>query len=119
MTAPNGHKVTPEPSDPTYAIAEAVWTASMDEEDAPWGDLAEEERDYLAEHARMHLTAHLTWLTAQGVRLLPPGAAVVPRNDEEAAAMVLAVKSYRESKRRKGGLLMNDKKLILPPGRAH
>lgn len=117
MTAAlNGQHVPSPPPDPAPEVARAVWTAGMEADDAPFDDLTPDDQTQLTDYARAYITAHIAWMQVQGLRILPPGSAVVPKSDDEAAAMLLAVKSYRESKKRKGGLLLQDKKLILPPG---
>lgn len=119
MTAINGHQPTAPPPDPAPEVARAVWTAGMELADSPFDDLDADAQEGLIEYARSYIGCHIAWMAAQGLRILPPGAAVIPRTDDEAAAMLLAVKSYREAKKRKGGLLVQDKKLILPPGTSH
>lgn len=114
----NGTPVGPSPTeDPAREIAEAVYQLSFEEGDEAWGDLADDDRDNLTELARYYIAAHLTWMTAQGIRTVPPGATLRPKTEAEAMAMLQAAKDWFDAQKRKGKLIGEGpakRKLILP-----
>lgn len=127
MTAINGNSAigAPQPPDPRSIIAAAVYTLMMDEGDAPFSELDDEDRADLISLAEQYISAHVAFLTQQGFRLLPPGVTPIPTCAEEALAMVQAAKRFTDSARngkgRKSALVGSvvPKGLILPPGMKH
>ncbi len=119
MTTINGQSLTPELPDPRKAVAEAVYTAMMDEGDPPFAELDAEDMTDLLELTENYLNAHLNFLSANGFKIIPPGAISKPTSEPEALAMVKAAKAFFDSQKRKGGLLagtVRKPQLILPPG---
>lgn len=119
MTALNGTVLDPELPDPRKAVAEAVYTAMMDEGDPPFAELDPEDMADLLDLTANYLNAHLNFLHANGFRMVPPGAIVKPSSEPEALAMVKAAKAFFDAQKRRGGLLagtVRKPQLILPPG---
>lgn len=122
MTAINGHVLSPDEihvAEISTEVAEAVYSAMLDEGDEPWPDLTDEERELLAKHAELHIAAHIIAMQSRGMRMLPPGSIPKPASEPEAMAMVKAAKAFFDGQKRKPGLLagtVRKPKLILPPG---
>lgn len=118
MTPINGTNLGAGASqDPAEAVAEMVYMQSFEEGDEAWADLAEDDRENLVELARLHVAAHLTWITAQGIRMVPPGAMLRPKSEAEAMAMLQASKDFFDGQKRKGKLMGEGpakRKLIIP-----
>lgn len=109
----------PAPPDPRHLVAEAVYTAMMDEGDPPFSDLDAEDAADMLVVTENYLTAHLNFLTANGFRIVPAGAVPRPQSEPEAMAMLQAAKGWFDAAKRKGKLLAGataKPKLILPPG---
>jgi hypothetical protein len=119
MTALNGTSAPTAPPDPRETVAEAVYTAMMDEGDPPYAELEPEDRADILHLTGNYLTAHLNFLNANGFRIVPLGAVLTPHTEAEALAMVKAAKDYFDAAKRKGKLMgaaVEKPKLILPPG---
>lgn len=121
MTAPlNGHDLSAKPDpipEPKGVIAREVYALYAEEDDEPYDDLTDAQRDSLEAFAVAYISSHMKFLAQHGFRLLPPGAVLRPKSDEEAGAMEHAVKLYRQAATRKGGLVSAVAPgLILPKG---
>lgn len=106
------------PPDPRTHIAEAVYNAMADEGDPPFSELEGEDLADLLTITENYLTAHLNFLSANGFRVVPPGATPVPKTEAEAMGMVQAAKAFFDSQKRRGKLMAGGvkPKLILPRG---
>jgi hypothetical protein len=115
----NGHGPETEAIETVVvAVARTVWDADFEEGDTPFDDLSPDDKAAMIGCADDHVTAHITWLQANGFRLLMPGALPRPHSEAEALAMVQAAKDWFDAKKRKPGLLggIAPKRLFLPPG---
>jgi len=120
MTAINGKSASSgAPPDPRRPVAEAVYTAMMDEGDPPFAEVEPEDLADILKLTENYLNAHLNFLSANGFRILPPGAVPKPTSEPEAMAMLQAAKAFFDGQKRKGKLMagaVGKPKLILPPG---
>jgi len=74
MTAINGKSASSgAPPDPRRPVAEAVYTAMMDEGDPPFAEVEPEDLADILKLTENYLNAHLNFLSANGFRILPRG----------------------------------------------
>ncbi|RAK51202.1 hypothetical protein [Phenylobacterium soli] len=117
MTAINGHAPSRPLANPALDIAERLYTSGIEEGDALWSDLTDEEREALIEFAAEHIAAHAQWLRDNGFRIIPTDAVPVPASEAEAFAMLKAAKGYFDASKRKGQLMGSAPKKLIIPGK--